>query len=257
MKLIHNSRVFKACNLAIKILYQAYAQCLHFIYPACCLHCNQNLEAVEGPFLCKTCIQELVPINPLSCCEYCFTELEDFSDLVKCSCRQELSVYCRKAAVFDYTGPASSLVKKFKYSNKPYLSQSLAGYMALQYLKLNWPTIDTIVPVPQSWLRRLDRGYNQSFLLAEQLGKILNVPVQQALIKQSGDYPQAALSLRQRKNLHNKSQIIANRKIDLSDKIVLVVDDVVTTGTTLERCGNALLDLCPKALYTLTVCRAL
>src|SRR5262245_34544757 len=112
------------------------------------------------------------------------------------------------AAVFDHIGPAATLVRKFKYSNQSYLAKGLAGFMALQFIRLNWPMPDLIVPVPISTAHWFDRGFNQSYLLARSLSDLLSCPVADILKRRSGDYSQAGLKRSDRLKLEKESFLL-------------------------------------------------
>ena len=77
----------------------------------------------------------------------------------------------------------------------------MAAFLVAQLDRLGWPMPDAIIPVPLSFGRWLERGYNQSALLADEMGALLQCPVWNALKRKSGDFSQAALSLEQRKAL--------------------------------------------------------
>lgn len=160
------------------------------------------------------------------------------------------------AAAFDYVGPAATLVKRMKYSDKSYLAEGLAGYLAGQYLNLNWPLPDVIVPVPIAFTHWIQRGYNQSQLLAQHLARVLDCPVQEALKRKSGDYSQAGLTRKQRMEL-NGNRILLKKDQNLQDKCILLIDDVATTGSTLRKCAEVLMEDCPASIYGLTVCRSI
>ena len=131
----------------------------------------------------------------------------------------------------------------------------MAAFMFTQFDILEWPLPDMLVPIPQSWMHRLERGYNQSALLAEEMGRLLNRPVLHALKRKSGHFSQAALSLEQRMQLCT-NQFKRNLKHSFEGKRLLVIDDVMTSGLTLKRCGEALLEGKPEALYALTFSHA-
>lgn len=168
-------------------------------------------------------------------------------------CVTKKSLFTAVGATFDYQGPALSLTKKLKYGDMPYLAEALAGFMAAQFMELNWPLPDIIVPVPQSFSHWLRRGYNQSELLSSHLSIILGVPILNILKKSSEDYSQAGLNHEQRLNW-SKTAITLKRQELFQDKIILLVDDVFTTGITLEKCAEAILEDCPSSIYALTAC---
>lgn len=227
---------------------------IDFLYPPFCIHCEAQLSADEVNF-CTFCFQDLKVIEPSDRCPHCFSPEITRQKEVCAKCRETHPLWNFAAAAFDYQGPAASLIREMKYSNQPYLSKGLAAFMAIQFVSLKWPTPDIIVPVPVTFFRFLQRGYNQSALIAEELGKILNVPVCKSLKRRSGDFSQAMLSSKERRSLGNSTFYLAHKGV-LSDKVVLLVDDVMTTGTTLSRSTEILLDEFPEAIYVLTGCLA-
>lgn len=224
-----------------------------FIFPKLCLHCSDVL--VSGSrFLCPACFSQMQLIDPLSSCPCCFSE--DYKPGTSfCSRCYKTTSFLTAASAFDYQGPAESLVKKLKYHDQPYLAESLASFMVMQLFKLQWPIPDCVIPVPISRMRLISRGYNQSLLLAEEIGRQLNRPVFESLGRKSGDYSQASLGYQQRMQLSGSSLYLKGNE-DLQDKNILLVDDVMTTGSTLRKCAEALIEGCPEQIYGLTICRS-
>lgn len=226
----------------------------NLLYPPLCLHCNRSIQG-EHAHLCAGCSAQLELIEPTERCPLCFSG--DFCPVrLNCSqCRFESPVLDKVAAAFDHTGPAATLVKKFKYSNQPYLAKGLAAYMAMQFVHLNWPLPDLIVPVPLSFTHWLSRGYNQTELLACSLSSILECPVGNLIKRRSGDYSQAGLKKKERLKLDSENFQL-RKGANVADQTILLLDDVITTGRTLRCCAEVLLEGCPTAIYGLTVCRA-
>lgn len=205
--------------------------------------------------LCKSCTLELELIDPKERCPFCFST-EFSQERKRCAtCQNRESQLYRTAAAFDYIGPAASIVRKLKYSNQPYLAEGASAFLVAQWAQLEWPLPDLIVPVPISYTHWLVRGYNQSALLAEGVAKLLDRPVHSPLKRLSGDYSQAGMDLKQRKAL-KKSTLTLDKRHQLYDKRILLIDDVMTTGSTLERCAEVLAEGCPTEIYALTFCRA-
>ncbi len=209
----------------------------------------------ETLVVCEACASLLELIDPDERCRVCFNPLS--SQEWRCqTCLQYPSAFDRMGAAFDYAGPAASLVKRLKYGQQPYLAKGMAAFLVAQWDRLRWPLPDVLVPVPISWTHWLERGYNQSALLAEEMGKLLERPVWHVLKRRSGDYSQAALTLEQRQLLGHQ-RFTLKKKYDLQDKTVFMIDDVMTTGSTLQRCAEVLSVGGPKALYAMTFCRTL
>ncbi|MBN4067512.1 ComF family protein [Simkania negevensis] len=173
------------------------------------------------------------------------------------SCQKERrrSFLAAVASALDYEGPARTLVTELKYGKKQYLAPAIASYMQAHFAALDWPKPDVVVPVPISFSHWLSRRFNQSALLAQELANALDVPCKQVLLRKSGSYAQAGLSVKQRRGLDSTSFYVW-QGASVEDEIVLLVDDVFTTGTTLACCAEALLDSCPQAIFGYTACRA-
>lgn len=237
------------------MLSQLFAAFVNFIYPSACLHCTIPIGHGEGYF-CQNCIAQFELINPEERCPYCFSADYDPKQRVCYPCFMEAPVFKRSAAAFDYHGPAAALVQKMKYANQPYLAKGVGAYMAVQMLKLEWPMPDLIVPVPLTLVHRISRGYNQSLLLAESLGSILKCPVQEVLRRRWLDHSQAGMSRKQRLGLEPDAFSL-RKGIDIRDKVILLIDDVMTTGQTLNCCAEILYEGYPTAVYALTFCRSM
>jgi len=234
------------------ILQSLYKSWLHLSFPGKCLHCQSALPP-DTPVLCSECNSLLDLIDPDKHCPTCFSPTIYYP--MPCEeCIHIPSLYTRVAAAFDYQGPAATLVKRLKYSNQPYLSKGMAAYLMLQFDRLQWPHPDAIVPIPISFTHWLSRGYNQTTLLANELSQYLRCPVWHAVKRKSGDFSQAALKMEQRKALDGK-RFKRNKKYSLSGKILLVIDDVMTTGLTLHRCAESLSEANPAAIYALSFCK--
>jgi predicted amidophosphoribosyltransferase len=80
--------------------------------------------------------------------------------------------------------------------------------------------------------------------------------MESALIRKSGDYSQAGMDRKQRKTL-TRDTLLLKKGHDLRDKRILLIDDVMTTGSTLQRCAEVLYEGCPAEVYALTFCRAI
>lgn len=223
-----------------------------FLFPNSCCSCREKLSEAAALF-CEPCGQLLEPIDPLFRCSKCFRALLTDEREICPGCQKRRSPFHGVASVFDYLPPASLLVKKFKYSNAVYLAKGLGAFLALQLHTLQWPLPDLIVPVPLSRARLFSRGYNQSLLLAVALSKIIQRPVEEVLIRTAWDYPQAKLDRQQRSVLPGSLFRLRSRT-DIADKTLLIIDDVLTTGSTLNGCAYALLEGCPSSIYGLTVC---
>lgn len=238
----------------LSLLRKIASPCIEIIYPPLCL-CCQKYTPKKLNIFCPECYDLLTPIEASDRCPFCFSKDYNVKRRICASCSRKKRLIYKFASVFDYLGPAATLVKSLKYSNQFYLSEGSGAYMAAYLLNLGWPIPDIIIPVPITLTHWLQRGFNQSHLLANSMSRILSCPVQEALKRDNLAYSQAELSYKQRLQMGANSFILKKRQ-NLSDKVILLIDDVSTTGTTLNRCASALLPECPSAIYALTLCLA-
>jgi len=241
-------RVKERCREYLKQLKESF---FHFVFPSRCLHCEFPLAASSAVF-CENCASLLTVIDPRERCEYCFEESP--TNTICRRCLEFPLFYSAVASVFDYEGPPASLIKKMKYEDQPYLARGAGSFLFTQWLSLNWPLPDMIIPVPQTLVRWFERGYNQSELLAEELGKLLGAKICQPMRRLHGDFSQANLNLGQRQQLRDGC-FVMKKGFCVKDKVILVVDDVLTSGATLRQCALTLARGYPARMYALTLCR--
>jgi ComF family protein len=247
--MLTRSDFFSLCQY---IYEQMRISAVALLYPQNCLHCYSR-ELQQGEILCPLCSERLVLLREEGRCRRFFSLMQDGQR--ECyTCRQLPGSLLSASSAFDYADVAATLVKKLKYSSLDYLSIGMGGFIVAQLLRQEWPLPDYVIPAPIAAAHLLSRGYNQSALLAESVGKLLDRPVCDALGRYSGDYSQAGLSRQQRLALSDANFVIKGRP-PITGRTVLLIDDVWTTGQTLNCCVNVLAREHPKAIYALTFCR--
>lgn len=225
------------------------------LYPPLCVHCSSSLSSSEK-ILCGECLALMELIDPEERCPFCFRDDFQMDPFFCSNCSKKTAVFDRLAAAFDYLGPAATLIQRMKYGAQPYLSLGMGAFLAVQWIRLRWPKPDYLIPVPLSSIHFFERGFNQSRLLCESMSQVLNVPVVDVLARKNGDYSQAALKQDQRLAYGEWKLSLKKNRPGFKGKNLLIVDDVMTTGTTLYRCAEVLLDELPAALHGLVLCRA-
>ncbi len=193
---------------------------LEVIFPPLCWHCN-DAAAFSHP-LCDSCLKLLDILPPAD-----------------------------TLVTFEGQGPAWTLVKALKSGKAPRLSQGLAGYMALQYLKNDLPLPDLIVPVPQSLHRSLQVGYNPSLLLAQHLSKTLDRPVVQLLKRKRQLFCQMKVE-REKRYLLSVENFQWKKRMPIAEKTILLIDDIVGTGATLRACAQRLYEGFPLKIIKMS-----
>ncbi len=211
-----------------------------------CLSCGK--EIFEGDF-CLEC-KEKLPFNNRAICNHCGRQT--LAGVGYCStCKGELVSIDKCRSVFNYDLPISALIKRLKYDNRRYVAEIFAKYLSNAYFK-NYFNADFLTYVPMTKRAERKRGYNQGRLLAEETSKIVGVSVVECVAKVKETKRQVKLKRIERlKNLENAFKVI-DRKI-VKDKVIVVIDDVTTTGATAEAIAKKLKSAGAKMVYLLTI----
>jgi ComF family protein len=173
-------------------------------------------------------------------------------------CRDAPPLIARSRAVGEYSGTLRALVHLLKYDKRRSIAPRLAMMMATAGADV-LSGADAAVPVPLHWMRTWQRGFNQASLLAAHLG----IPVWPALARVRATSPQVALTAPARRlNVRNAFAVARQHRrwrcgwrTRLKGKTVVLVDDVSTTGATLEACANALRSAGVREVRALTAAR--
>ncbi len=158
-------------------------------------------------------------------------------------------------AACRYEGVGGELIKRFKYGRDRTLAPVLGDLLikALSDHRIAGKKFDAIVPVPLHPLREREREFNQSALLAARLGRDLKVPVKDLLHRTRDTAPQAGLDrVGRMKNLEGAFEV---SKMTCEGHCVLLVDDVTTTGATLDACAAVLREAGVAEVFAMVVAR--
>jgi ComF family protein len=157
-------------------------------------------------------------------------------------------------APYTFDGPAREVVHALKYSHFRALAEPMALSMARCMEEESIP-VDTLVPVPLHPLRRRVRGYDQAALLARELGKLTTLPVTETALARRRATPALARGLGAAERRQNVEGAFAARGDDVGGRRVLLIDDVTTTGATLDACARALQEAGAASIWGLTFAR--
>ncbi len=227
---------------------------LDLLFPPRCVACGRL-----GAWLCAECQGE-IEIIPPSACRFCALPLPapGSGDADTCPrCRTREQVLDGLAAYAFHNGPLRRAVHELKYNGLRSLARPLGRLMADRWPQLRpaGQPFDAIVPVPLHRRRERERGYNQAALLARELGRHLQLPVvEHVLIRSRATARQTDLDAAQRRA--NVQGAFACRNAGLSGQAILLIDDVCTTGSTLEAAGSALKAAGVAAVWGYTLTRA-
>ena len=220
--------------------------CLDLFFPPNCVGCNKS-----GVHLCPSCQADIVQLLP-PCCEICGKSQPEISICSDCKKYPPKIRGLRSWAYYE--GPIRDAIHQLKYHRNIVLGQVFSENLFEVINNTDWD-IDLILPVPLGVVRRKKRGYNQAALLAYPLAMGLNRPYKpRAIVRIRETKSQVELDLHQRKK-NVEGAFSANSSI-IAGKNVLVVDDVTTSGATLEACAEALIYAGARNVYGLTLARA-
>ncbi len=196
-------------------------------YHSYCLCCGRFFEALEEPHLCQDCLEKRPP----------------FSHHRSCG---------------RYKGKLKDIILLYKYRHYQVLGKDLArlAYRSLGREEEIWWKVDVVVPVPLHQKRKKERGFNQAQIIAKELARIKGIELEdQLLLKIKNVPPQTSLRVEEReKNVSGAYEVREKDKI--KGNVVLLVDDVYTTGSTIRECSSVLRNVGVKEVKALTVAQA-
>lgn len=230
---------------------------LDLIYPKTCFGCKKPLPASLEGYLCPDCLNKLDKPQPPFCIS-CGRPI-DIMDIDRCSdCTGSNYYFKRGYTASLYEGLVKECIHSFKYSSQTYLACTLARLMidfAFEYIDLD--KIDAVVPIPLHWIRHRDRGFNQTAILGRMLGKRIGIPfIGNGLSRTKIIKPQVELP-RKGRITNIKGAFKVTRPKKFFGKHILLIDDVFTTGATLNECSRVLLDNGAKEVWVFTLARGI
>lgn len=223
-----------------------YKQILDFFFPRICIACEKQYTDTESA-ICIHCLWNLPRTNPqidgiLDSRFWGKLEIEGVHSFLK----------------FSKKGKVQKILHALKYKNQPELASFLGKIYAQELENESFVhQVDYLLPVPLHIKRQKERGYNQAREFAEGLGKVLQKPVLNDIVeRQVNTLSQTKTKSRfgRFKNLEKAFQIIDNELVN--NKSIAIIDDVLTTGSTIEVLGNELKKAGAKNLYVITLAAA-
>lgn len=229
-------------------------ECLDLLFPRVCPLCGAIVTKEEG-LICRNCVpkaKRLFLREPL--CKKCGKQLESEIQEYCFDCTAHPKLFWQGVSLFAYQDEAKESMMGFKYHNK----REFADYYAEQLMRrygnrLRQAEAQAIIPVPLHAKKLRDRGYNQSEVLARRLGSALELPVYpKGLLRVQDTAPQKNLQGSQRgKNLYHAFRAGALPEGLVS---VILVDDIYTTGATMNACSAALHKAGVRQIFCVSVC---
>jgi ComF family protein len=218
---------------------------LDLFFPRTCVGCGRR-----GELLCPDCIRQLAPLG--SSCPRCGKPQAEDSVCARCWSRTSPIDGIKSA--YRFQGSARTVIHAFKYSGLRALARPVAQLLAEHLADKPIPG-SVLVAVPLHPLRLRERGYNQSLLLARELGRLIGMPVvDNALIRLKNTLPQVRTQDAETR-LANVQGAFTCRGEQLKAVNAIILDDVCTSGATLEACAEAMKSAGAAYVFGLTFAR--
>ncbi len=220
---------------------------LDLVFPKRCYVCGRH-----GQFVCTPCRKDL-PVLRHPYCSLCAQP------------EPRMTRYCRHCqerpleidgirAPYLMEGPIRNIVHALKYDGIRALAHPM-GELLAEFCLQEQLAADVLAPVPLHPKKERERGYNQSFLLARSVGNAINLPVEPLALRRLRNTQSQARSISSEERRVNVDKAFAADPALVEGKLVLVLDDVCTTGATLEACAIALRDAGAASVWGLTLAR--
>lgn len=238
-----------ACRQIQERVRRLYELLLQLLFPLRCPVCDR-IAAPFGEKICDECLKELRLITPPYCmkCGKKVAEGEEYC--VDCS-KASHHFACGRA-LYEYNSVAAGIYR-FKYGNRREYALAWGEEMAY-YLGdfIRSTGAEGLIPVPLHTSRLRQRGYNQAECLARAVGGCMNIPVYDKYVRRvRATRPLKLLTPRERQNNLKKAFIIGQNDVKL--KVVIIVDDIYTTGSTMDAIAEVLRDAGTERIYFLTL----
>ena len=230
------------------------------LFPSRCVICEEILpQQMEHPVrescICASCRKKIYPAGEHFCMR-CGKPLGRHGQQKEyCSdCRSKKHEFVQGRGVYIYRGEMIKSMYRFKYSNCRVYAKTYAQEAVRRHGRwLEQIGVEAILPVPLHKKREQTRGYNQAKLLADEIGKLTGIPVIADLfVRTAKTVPQKQLNDEERKNNLKNAFKLSKNSVQLEK--VLLVDDIYTTGSTVDAAARTLKDAGIRQIYVLCFC---
>lgn len=221
---------------------------LKLIYPETCVFCGKVCKTG----ICNTCVEQITYVEE-PCCKRCGKPVR-YEEQEYChDCEGHTFAYEQGKSVWLHKGLVKQSIYRFKYHNKRVYASVYAREMLRLYEEQikSWKP-QVLIPVPLHWRRRQQRGYNQAMILAREVSKRTGIPFSEKIVRRRRcTSPQKRLNKKQRsRNLQDAFEVTEHLgKI----KSVLIIDDIYTTGSTIDSIARKLKEKGVQKVWFLTI----
>lgn len=229
------------------------------IFPPQCLGCAEIIHPFIGEIFCPACEKQVHFITG-SVCPICGTTFPDSpAESHLCGdCLDTKPYFSCARAIFSYKDIIFHAIHKFKYKKDLSSGEILASFMAgFSFPDIDFADHSLIIPVPLHIKRLRERGFNQALILARAIGEKRNIPVDFSLLKRHKFIvTQTGSNKKERKqNIAGAFEVTDKKKV--AGKNIILIDDVYTTGATVNECAKTLMKSGAQKISVLTLARVL
>ncbi len=239
----------------------AFSLALDLIFPRDCLFCEGSRKE-GGDFLCGLCQQEIVFVEPpyCQCCGLPADISYDFPTAnFECAlCRKNSFFFDQARSLGPYDTALKMLIHHFKFGKQPGVMKDIVPFMA-DYFGRQEESWDGfyVVPVPLFIRRLKERTFDQSFLIAREVARILHLPLANGLLRRVRDTESQAQKTKAERAKNIKGAFAVDRPDRVWEMNILLVDDVMTTGATVNEAAKILKRSGAGQIHVFTLARAL
>lgn len=227
---------------------------MDLVYPPCCVLCRDRVFD-DRRVICDDCGSGLMSIDA-PYCERCGHPLD--TPVASCpACVGRTFYFDGACSGFEYNRPVQDLIHQLKYRNRPGVGRFLGSLLAKRVEREpGMAHITGVVPVPLHPLRKRERGYNQSAHIARGISEGTGIPVLENVLARNRNTP-TQTSLSPEARMANVEGVFEIGGVEaVRGAAVLLVDDIFTTGATVNGCARVLLRAGARRIFVLTVARA-
>jgi ComF family protein len=229
------------------------------IFPPQCLACAEIINQPASQIFCSLCLEKISFITDSFCpiCGVPFLSSPAESHICG-NCLGNKPCYTQARAVAGFETVIMDVIHKFKYGRNISIGNALGSFMAnFSFPDFDFSEYSLLIPVPLHIKRLRERGFNQSILLAKKMGKKYKIPVNFSLLKRCKfTLTQTGLNRAEReKNIKGAFAVADKKKV--ADENIILIDDVYTTGATINECAKVLLKAGAQKVAILTLSRVI
>ena len=217
-----------------------------FFLPRFCTACKSKLNISENT-VCRNCLLKIKRADPI----FLQSEFER-----KFNSKKVVSAFISQY-IFEKDKELQQIIHALKYDKKFLVGKFLGENLGKEFLNQlkNW-NIDLIIPIPLHQLKKAERGFNQSYYIAKGISKVSKISMSSSAVKRVRfTQSQTTMSLKEREENIDGAFKVKNKN-EVKRKNILLIDDVMTTGATINECGRVLLNAGANRIYSATVALA-